>query len=63
MKDFLFLFGLIDTVKIRSRCIPLLKHLAKRQAEQLRRVSNVISQLRFLRHRNVAYVQKQLLIR
>jgi hypothetical protein len=63
MKDFLFFFRLIDTVKSRSRCIPLSKHLTKRQAEQLRRVSNVISQLRCLRHRNVAYAQKPLLIR
>ncbi|CAF0942253.1 unnamed protein product [Adineta steineri] len=28
----------------RSHCIPLLKHLAKRQAEQKRRVSTVILQ-------------------
>jgi hypothetical protein len=34
--------------------------LNKRQAEQSRRVSNVISQLRLLLHRNALYTQKTL---
>ena len=44
----------VQTVKSRSRFIPLFKHFVKRHAEQRRRDSIVISQFLFRRHSNVA---------